>query len=57
MNPVQWPNRRTVMEYSPYKDVMQFDAMLPENNYRIIDKLDKDQVLEQIREEQEQNGR
>lgn len=57
MNPVQWPNRRTVMEYSPYKDVMQFDAMLPENNYRIIDKLDKDQVLEQIREEQEKNDR
>ena len=57
MNPVQWPNRRTVMEYSPYKDVMQFDAMLPENNYRIIEKLDKDKVLEQIREEQEKNGR
>jgi ATP-dependent helicase/nuclease subunit B len=53
LNPVQWPNRKTVMEYSPYKEIMQFDAMLPENNYRMLKKLDKDEVLKQIEEEQE----
>lgn len=53
LNPVQWPDRRTVMEYSPYKEVMQFDAMLPENNYNVIKKLDKEEVLDQIKEEQE----
>lgn len=53
LNPVQWSDRRTVMEYSPYKEVMQFDAMLPENNYNIIKKLDKEEVLKRIEEEQE----
>ncbi|MCC3236286.1 PD-(D/E)XK nuclease family protein, partial [Pediococcus acidilactici] len=56
LNPVQWPDRTTALEYSPYKEIMQFDAMLPENNYRVLEKLDKETVLRKIEEERKKNG-
>jgi ATP-dependent helicase/nuclease subunit B len=51
LNPIQKSDNTTALTYSPYKEIMQFDAMLPENNYNIIEKIDKDEVLKRIEEE------
>lgn len=51
LNPVKWTNQKTALQYSPYKDVFQFDAMLPENNYRQLDKLDAKAVFKLLQEE------
>lgn len=52
LNPVKWVNQTTALQYSPYKDVFQFDAMLPENNYRQLDKLDAKTVFKLLQEEE-----
>ncbi|MEJ1295307.1 hypothetical protein QY886_05115 [Latilactobacillus sakei] len=33
---------------SPFKSIFQFDAMLPENNYRQLEALDEKAVLERL---------
>lgn len=45
LNPVQWPNKRTALQFSPYKSIFQFDAMLPENNYRKLPKISPEEVI------------
>ena len=41
------------LTYSPYPAIMQFDAMLPENNYFIIPTLGAKDIMEKIKAEQE----
>lgn len=53
LNPVKWPNQQTALQYSPYKDIFQFDAMLPENSYRQLQSLDAKEVFELLKEEQD----
>lgn len=45
LNPVKWDEKSTALQFSPYKDVFQFDAMLPDNNYRQLQKLSKEEVF------------
>lgn len=51
--PAKWGSNVTALQYSPFKSVMQFDAMLPENRYFIIPTLRADEVLKLVREEQD----
>ena len=51
LDPVLWPDRRSALQYSPFKPIMQFDAMLTENNYRQLPKMTAAEVLTKIREE------
>jgi ATP-dependent helicase/nuclease subunit B len=51
LDPVLWPDRRSALQYSPFKPIMQFDAMLAENNYRRLAKLTGAEVLAKISEE------
>lgn len=47
----------TAMTNSPYTSIMQFDPMLPENNYRLETSMSgKDKILEQIKEEVRSRG-
>lgn len=48
---------RTALQYSPYKSIMQFDPLLKENNYRDLQALKKQDVLDRIKAENEQEGR
>ncbi|WP_429971745.1 PD-(D/E)XK nuclease family protein [Fructilactobacillus sp. Tb1] len=47
----------SLIQYSPYKSVMQFDPMLKENNYREIAKLSDEEIFERVRKEMEDNGK
>ena len=40
------------LQYSDYRSVMMFDAMLPENRYRDLPKLDKKTMLKQLQHKQ-----
>lgn len=40
------------LQYSDYRSVMMFDAMLPENRYRDLPKLDKKTMLKQLQNKQ-----
>ncbi|MFD1319261.1 PD-(D/E)XK nuclease family protein [Loigolactobacillus zhaoyuanensis] len=53
LNPVKWPDNRTALQYSPFKAIMQFDAMLPENSYRQLATLDRAAVLAMLKTEQQ----
>ena len=35
LNPVLWPDRRSALQYSPYKAIMQFDELLGNQYYRL----------------------
>jgi ATP-dependent helicase/nuclease subunit B len=37
LNPARYSQKKTALQYSPYKDIFQFDAMLPDNNYHDIE--------------------
>ncbi|ETO40511.1 ATP-dependent nuclease, subunit B [Fructilactobacillus florum 8D] len=52
--PVQY-NQTSTLQYSPYKPIMQFDPMLPENQYREIINQDKNTILQQIMREAQQH--
>lgn len=43
--PYKLDDKKTGLQYSDYKSIMMFDAMLPENCYRLLPKLDKKTVL------------
>ncbi|MBW1604936.1 PD-(D/E)XK nuclease family protein [Lactobacillus sp. Sy-1] len=45
----------SALQYSPFKSIMQFDPLLNENNYRNVETMDMQTVIEKLREEQ-QNG-
>ncbi|WP_412989282.1 PD-(D/E)XK nuclease family protein [Pediococcus siamensis] len=51
LNPARWPDTHTALQYSPYKAIMQFDEMLPENNYHKLANLSAKEVLELLKEE------
>ncbi|GAF41806.1 ATP-dependent nuclease, subunit B [Agrilactobacillus composti DSM 18527 = JCM 14202] len=38
LEPVRFSNNNTALNFSPYLPIFQFDAMLPENNYRDLGK-------------------
>ncbi len=50
LNPVQWPDKRTALQFSPYKSIFQFDAMLPENNYRKLPKITPEEIIKMLTE-------
>lgn len=57
LNPVKYPNGRTAMQYSPYKAIMQFDPMLPENDFRMLTAdRDKQVILQRMQEELKNRG-
>lgn len=57
LNPAKWTQQKTALQYSPYKDIFQFDAMLPENNYHQIKSLSQKDVFALLEgaEDDEQN--
>ena len=48
LNPMRLNDKTTALQYSPYLAIMQFDAMLPENNYHDLQPLTPSEVLERI---------
>lgn len=42
----------TPMQYTPYKAIMNFDPLLPENNYRNLLKLKKNDIIDKLRGKQ-----
>ena len=48
LNPIMRPDRTNALTLSPFKSIFQFDAMLPENNYRQLEALDEKAVLERL---------
>ncbi|MGX4645078.1 PD-(D/E)XK nuclease family protein [Holzapfeliella sp. JNUCC 80] len=50
LSPVKHNNQKTALSYSDYRDIFFFDAMLPDNRYRLIDSLDTKTLLENIKE-------
>ncbi|QFP79583.1 PD-(D/E)XK nuclease family protein [Latilactobacillus graminis] len=53
LNPIMRPDRSNALTMSPYKSIFQFDAMLPENNYRQLKALNNQEVLAKLRHEEE----
>ncbi|AVK60971.1 ATP-dependent helicase [Lactobacillus sp. CBA3605] len=52
LNPVRLTDKTTALQYSPYLSIMQFDAMLAENNYRDMPPLTAAEVLQRLADEQ-----
>ncbi|MDQ7938027.1 PD-(D/E)XK nuclease family protein [Lactiplantibacillus sp. WILCCON 0030] len=48
LNPVRLTDKTTALQYSPYLAIMQFDAMLSENNYHDLQPLTPSEVLAKI---------
>ncbi|MCH4057791.1 MAG: PD-(D/E)XK nuclease family protein [Lactobacillaceae bacterium] len=51
--PYRLSNKETGLQYSDFKTIMMFDAMLPENRYRQLTSLDKKDVFTKLQEEQQ----
>lgn len=51
LNPVKYSDKQTALQHSPFLDVFQFDAMLPENNYQQLRSMNAKKVFEQLRED------
>lgn len=51
LNPIKLPDQSTSLQHSPFLDVFQFDAMLPENNYRQLESLSAKDVFAKLKEE------
>ncbi|RRK10666.1 ATP-dependent helicase [Lactiplantibacillus garii] len=56
LNPIRLNDKTTALQYSPYLAIMQFDAMLPENNYRDLEPLKPAEVLARLKAELEENN-
>lgn len=56
IDPALWPDQRTALQYSPFKSIMQFDAMLPENNYHRLPTMTAEEVLAAIQAERSRNN-
>lgn len=52
LNPYKY-GQQTGLQYSDYKDIFFFDAMMPQNKYHIIKNLDKKAFFEQIKDDLE----
>lgn len=50
MNPFKYGNSSNALTYSDYRDVFFFDAMLRQNKYHNISKINKKDLLNQIKE-------
>ena len=48
--PAKWSSSVTALQYSPFKSIMQFDAMLPENRYFVIPSVGATEILKSIKE-------
>ncbi|MFD1672215.1 PD-(D/E)XK nuclease family protein [Agrilactobacillus yilanensis] len=44
LKPVQFNKQRTALDYSPYQAIFEFDPMLPENNYQLLQPAPKDKL-------------
>lgn len=51
LNPIRLNDKTTALQYSPYLAIMQFDAMLPENNYNDLQPLKPAEVLAKLKAE------
>lgn len=56
LNPYRKDDKDTALQNSAYTDIMQFDAMLPENNYREIKNYNRKEIMELLKKENEDNG-
>lgn len=56
IDPALWPDQRSALQYSPFKAIMQFDAMLPENNYHRLPLMSAKEVLAAIQIERSQSN-
>ena len=50
--PVKYGPNDTAMQFTPYKAIMNFDPLLPQNNYRVPTKLTVKEVLDSLRGQQ-----
>lgn len=41
----------TPLKFTPYKSIMNFDPLLPENNYRLLPKYSKEEIIAKLRGE------
>ncbi|MFD1466225.1 PD-(D/E)XK nuclease family protein [Lapidilactobacillus mulanensis] len=46
--PYKLSDQETGLKYTDYKSIMMFDAMLPENQYRLLPSLDKKTIIETL---------
>lgn len=53
LNPMMRPDRTNALTRSPFKSIFQFDAMLPENNYRQLEALEAKDILQKLTEKNE----
>jgi ATP-dependent helicase/nuclease subunit B len=51
--PYKLSDQETGLQYTDYKSIMMFDAMLPENRYHILPTLGKADVLNQLKPKKE----
>lgn len=49
LTPVQFDHQRTLLDYSPYRSIMEFDPLLPNNNYRNVNSLSLADLIERLR--------
>jgi ATP-dependent helicase/nuclease subunit B len=50
--PAKWSDQTTALQYTPFKAIMSFDAMI-DNQYNILEKMDRKAVLERLASEAE----
>ncbi|MCM0598567.1 PD-(D/E)XK nuclease family protein [Periweissella fabalis] len=55
IEPVRWSNQKTALQYSPYKPIMSFDALI-DNKYNQLNSLKASDVLALLAKEQEERG-
>ena len=48
LSPLKIDKQKTTLQYSDYLPIMRFDAMLPENNYRILENLSKTEFFDRL---------
>ena len=56
LSPVRLDKQRTTLQYSDYLPIMRFDAMLAENNYRLVRPLSKKDFLKRINQKLKEAG-
>lgn len=53
LNPSYHDKQRIACTYCPFRSICRFDVLMPENNYRVIEKLKKAEVINRLKEEQD----
>ncbi|NVY95822.1 PD-(D/E)XK nuclease family protein [Lactobacillus sp. DCY120] len=54
LSPVRLDQQTTALTYSDYRPIMRFDAMLPENNYRLIPKMNRKEFFQHLDSKEDQ---